>query len=116
MGKDKKAKREKKELEKGMVALAEQIGWFLGKVQAKADTLLDNEVVRNQVGQIRDGAIELFDRVSKASSAARQAAKPAEAEKPTAAAKPVAAPKPRAAKKRTAKKPARSLKMKVSKL
>jgi len=58
--------------EQGMVQLAEQLGWFLGTMRSKADHLLDNEAVKQQVSQIRDGAIQLFDRVNKASTAARE--------------------------------------------
>src|SRR5215207_2756820 len=77
--------------EQGMVQLAEQLGWFLGTMRSKADHLLDNEAVKQQVSQIRDGAIQLFDRVNKASTAARESVKAAmPAAKP--AAKSVAKP------------------------
>jgi hypothetical protein len=59
-------------IEQGVVQLAEQLGWFLGTMRSKADNLLESEAVKKQVSQIRDGAIELFDRVNKASSAARE--------------------------------------------
>ena len=74
--------------EQGMVQLAEQLGWFLGTMRSKADHLLDNEAVKQQVSQIRDGAMQLFDRVNKASNAARESMKAAT----MAAAKPPAKP------------------------
>ena len=86
--------------EQGMVQLAEQLGWFLGTLRSKADHLLDNEAVKQQVSQIRDGAMELFDRVNKASAVAMesakaariQAGKPAKKSVAKAVAKPVANP------------------------
>lgn len=77
-----------------VIALAEQLGTFLGRVQAKADGWLENETLRAQVSQIRDGAAELLDHVNRASVTARKsvakmlpAAKfaPAPAEKAAAA-------------------------------
>ena len=59
-------------VEQGVVQLAEQLGWFLGTMRSKADNLLESEAVKKQVSQIRDSAVELFDRVNKASSAARE--------------------------------------------
>ena len=120
-GKDKKGKDAGTgEVEQGVVALAEQIGWFLGTVQKRADGWLENETVQKQVAQMRDGAIELLGHVTRASAQARQVvsnavdaaktaaqaetAKPApalqKATKPAVAAKkpapPAAAPKVRA--------------------
>ena len=57
-----------------VIALAEQLGTFVGRVQAKADGWLENEALRQQVGQIRDGATQLLDRMNRASAAARVAA------------------------------------------
>ena len=56
-----------------VIALAEQVGSFLGRVQAKADGWLENDALREQVGQIRDGAANLLKRVNSASTAARNA-------------------------------------------
>ena len=39
-----------------VIALAEQLGSFLGRVQKKADGWLENEALATQVSQIRDGA------------------------------------------------------------
>ena len=55
-----------------MIALAEQLGTFLGRVQAKADGWVENDALREQVTQIRDGAANLLKRVNDASAAARQ--------------------------------------------
>ena len=55
-----------------VIALAEQLGTFLGRVQKKADGWLENEALRQQVSQIRDGATQLLNRVNRASAAARK--------------------------------------------
>jgi len=74
-GKGKKNESNAKEIaENGMVQLAEQLGWFIGTMRSKADHLLDNEAVKDQVSQIRDTAMQLFDRVNKASVAAVESA------------------------------------------
>ena len=74
-------------VEQKVVALAEQLGWFLGKVQAKADDWLENEAVKKQLGQIRDGAADLLEHVNRASKQARsggaKAAAVAPADPPT---------------------------------
>jgi 2',3'-cyclic-nucleotide 2'-phosphodiesterase (5'-nucleotidase family) len=56
-----------------VIALAEQLGTFLGRVQAKAEGWLENDALREQVGQIRDGAANLLKHVNSASTAARNA-------------------------------------------
>ena len=56
-----------------VIALAEQLGTFLGRVQAKAEGWLENDTLREQVGQIRDGAANLLKHVNSASTAARNA-------------------------------------------
>ena len=56
-----------------VVALAEQLGTFLGRVQAKAEGWLENDTLREQVSQIRDGAANLLKHVNSASTAARNA-------------------------------------------
>ena len=61
-----------------VIALAEQLGTFLGRAQAKADGWLENDALRQQLTQIRDGATQLLNRVNRASVVARKAvAKPA---------------------------------------
>jgi hypothetical protein len=62
------------DLEPRVVALAEQLGGFLGRVQAKADGWLDNDALRRQVAKIRDGAADLLRHVNRASAAARASA------------------------------------------
>jgi hypothetical protein len=65
-------------IEQKVVALAEQLGWFLGTVRAKADGWLDREALSEQVGRIRDGAADLLDHVNRPATLPRQAgAKPA---------------------------------------
>ena len=86
------------EVEAKVVALAEQLGWFLGTVQAKADGWLEHETLTRNVGRIRDGASELLEYMNRAGAQARQAvAKGVSAAKSTATAKPVASQKPAAA-------------------
>lgn len=55
-----------------VIALAEQLGSFLGRVQKKADGWLENEALRQQVLQIRDGAADLLKQVGKAGDDARK--------------------------------------------
>jgi len=76
-----------------VLALAEQLGTFLGRVQARAEGWLENEELREQVGKIRDGATQLLDRVNRASAAARQSA----AKETPAAKQSAASPTTRAA-------------------
>lgn len=83
-------------VEQKVVALAEQLGWFMGTVQAKADGWLDRENLRKEVGRIRDVATDLLQHVDAASRAAMIAAgKPKAGAKPAAAAKSAAAVNPR---------------------
>ena len=56
-----------------VVALAEQLGSFLGRVQKKADGWLENEALRQQVSQIRDGAAELLKQVNKSAASVTKA-------------------------------------------
>lgn len=53
-----------------VVALAEQLGWFLGTVQAKAEGWLSSEKLRNEVVRIRDGAAQLLQHVDAAARSA----------------------------------------------
>ena len=59
-------------VEPKVIALAEQLGTFLGRVQAKADGWLEKDALRAQVSQIRDGAADLLKHVNRASAAARK--------------------------------------------
>jgi hypothetical protein len=76
MAKKKQAAAANDSVEPMVIALAEQLGTFLGRVQAKADGWLENEALREQVTQIRDGAASLLKRVNDASAAARNSAAP----------------------------------------
>ena len=55
-----------------VIALAEQLGTFLGRVQAKADGWLENESLREQVTRIRDGATAVLAQVNGAGARARK--------------------------------------------
>lgn len=80
-------------VEQKVVALAEQLGGFLGTVRAKADGWLDRDALLTELGRIRDGAAELLDQVSRAIPVARKAAaKPAVAATVRASRGPVDAP------------------------
>ena len=92
---DGKAKNEN--VEPMVVALAEQLGTFMGRVQAKADGWLENEALRQQVSQIRDGAARLLKQVNSASAGARQTV----ANAMPGAKKSTATPKASAAKRRS---------------
>ena len=61
-------------VEQKVVALAEQLGGFLGTVRAKADGWLDRDVLLTELGRIRDAAAALLDQVKRASPMARKAA------------------------------------------
>ena len=94
-------------LESGVVKLAEQLGWFVGTVQAKADGWLDSEALKQQMTQIRDGAAQMLEQVNRAGAAAGEsatklakAAKDAMPAMPSMPAMPGAAAKKAAAAKR----------------
>jgi hypothetical protein len=61
-------------VESKVMELAEQLGWLLGTVRGKADGLLANTSVQQEVARIRDSATELMERVNRASAAATQQA------------------------------------------
>lgn len=61
-------------VESGVVKLAEQLGWFIGTVQAKADGWLDSEALKQQMTQIRDGAAQMLEQVNRAGAAAGESA------------------------------------------
>jgi hypothetical protein len=58
-----------------VVALAGQLGTLLGRIRGTADGWLENDTVRQQVSQIRDGATQLMDQVNRAGAAAAKSAK-----------------------------------------
>jgi hypothetical protein len=55
-----------RDVEPMVIALAEQLGTFLGRVQKKADGWLENEALAAQVTQIRDRAAALLKQVNRA--------------------------------------------------
>ena len=80
-------------VEQKVIALAEQLGWFIGTVRSKAEGWLDRESLRKEVGRIRDRAAELLDHVNRASTLAREAATQPKATAKTRASRgPVDAP------------------------
>lgn len=89
------------DVESRLIKLAEQLGWFAGTVKSKADGLMDNETLKQQLTQIRDGASTILDQVNKAGSAASESAtklaNAAKAKLPGAAAKKAEAEKQAAA-------------------
>ncbi len=54
-----------------VVALAEQLGWFLGTASARAEGWIGNEKVRKELTSIRDGAAQLLQHLEGAARAAR---------------------------------------------
>lgn len=62
------------EVEQKLVAMAEQLGVFVGTVQAKADGWLDRDAVVREVSRIRDVATDLLDQVKRGARRAREAA------------------------------------------
>ena len=64
-------------IEPMVIALAEQLGTFIGRVQAKADGWLENDALRQQVSQIRDGATQLLNRVNSTAAEVRKSVAPA---------------------------------------
>ena len=67
-----------------VIALAEQLGTFLGRVQAKADGWLENDALREQVSQIRDGATQLLNRVNRTAAEVRNTVENSTAKTPNA--------------------------------
>ena len=76
------AKADTEGVEQKVVALAEQLGGFLGTVRAKADGWLDREALLKEVGRIRDGAADLLEQMNRANPLARTPATPAVAAAP----------------------------------
>jgi hypothetical protein len=74
-----------------VIVLAEKLGTFLGRAQNRVDGVLENEMVRQRAGQIRDGATALVEQVNRAGAAvaktvakARPTAKKSKAKSATA--------------------------------
>jgi len=79
-------------VEDKVIALAEQIGWFLGTVQNKAEGWLDRETLNKQVTRIRDGASELLKHINNAREATVNAGAAKAAKPPRPSRGPVDAP------------------------
>jgi hypothetical protein len=60
------------DIEKRVVAFAEQLGRIAGSVQAKAESWIDREALNTQIASVRDGAIELLDQLADAANASRK--------------------------------------------
>jgi len=56
--------------EQKVVALAEQLGWFLGTASARAEGWIGNQRVRDELTSIRDGAAQLLQHLDAAARAA----------------------------------------------
>lgn len=54
-----------------LITLAENIGWFLGVAQNRADNWLDREEVRREVNRIRSTAAQLLKHLNTRRSAAK---------------------------------------------
>lgn len=61
----------KSETDAKVVALAEQLGWFLGTAKAKADGWLEGDKVKKELARIRDGAAELLQHIEGAARSAQ---------------------------------------------
>lgn len=52
-------------VEKTLLAFVEQLGWFVGTVQAKAPGWLDRTVLAKEIGRIQDSAADLLAHVNR---------------------------------------------------
>ena len=52
-------------VEERLLAFAEQLGWFVGTVQAKAPGWLDRTVLTKEIGRIQDSAADLLAHVNR---------------------------------------------------
>src|SRR4029453_14115118 len=52
-------------VEERLLAFAEQLGWFVGTVQAKAPGWLDRTVLTKEIGRIQDNAADLLAHVNR---------------------------------------------------
>jgi hypothetical protein len=87
-----KAAKATSEVERKLVAMAKQLGVFVGTVEAKADGWLDREVLAKEVGRIRDVATDLLAQVNRGRQMARGAATPSAAPPARPSRGPVDAP------------------------
>jgi len=63
-------KKQTDDVEEKLVAFAEQLGFMVGTVKAKANGWLDREALTKQIGRIRDSASELLAHVTPGSASA----------------------------------------------
>jgi hypothetical protein len=57
--------------EQRLVAFAEQLGRFVGTVQAKAEGWMDRETLNRQIVSVRDGAAHLLEQLADATKATK---------------------------------------------
>ena len=60
------------DMEKRIVAFAEQLGRIAGTVQAKAEGWMDREALNKQIAAVREGAADLLDQLADAANASRK--------------------------------------------
>ena len=60
------------DIEKQVLAFAEQLGRIAGTVQAKAEGWIDREAVNKQIATARDAAADLLDQLADAANASRK--------------------------------------------
>jgi len=75
-------------IEQRVVALAEQLGRWVGTVQTKADGWMDVPALQEEVKRIRDGAAALLGQIGTAVKAGARSAKATEAARRTKPAPP----------------------------
>ena len=59
-------------VEEKLVAFAEQLGWLVGTVQAKAEGWLDRTVLTKEIARIRDSAADLLAHVNRKAMSQRK--------------------------------------------
>lgn len=80
-------------IEERLVAFAEQLGWLVGTVQARAEGWLDRAVLSREIGRIRDSAAELLAHLNREDALQREGpAKPTATSAPRRSRGPVDAP------------------------
>ena len=60
------------DVEKRVIAFAEQLGRIAGTVQAKAEGWMDREALNKQFATVRDGAADLLEQLADAANASRK--------------------------------------------
>ena len=62
------------DIEKRVLAFAEQLGRIAGTVQVKAEGWMDREAVNKQIAAVRDAAADMLDQIADAANASRKSA------------------------------------------